>query len=178
MKSNKEILIQDACILIDLIEVGLIEECFQLGYEFITTRNVVFEIEDDYQSRILTQVIGDHKLFVRATSDSQVNGLQSQFSGLSLADCSVMSLGISLKCRVLTADGALRKICQEKGVRVGGFLWVLNQLVKSNTISPNRGITALDKYSMVNQRPAPKHAVQGLRKEFVILADETNNTKI
>jgi predicted nucleic acid-binding protein len=162
----KEILVQDACILIDLMDVGLIEEFFRLGYHVITTEYVVFEITEEYQRQMIANMIERSLLEITEVNDDLVNDLNSRYPGLTLADCSVLTLATTTGGKVLTADGALRRTCQNQGVRVGGFLWVVKQLVLCNLIPAEKGLQALETYQIVNMRPAPKNEILKLREEL------------
>ena len=57
-----EFIISDACIFIDLIEINLINEFFDLPFEFYTTDFVINEIKDHRQLSIIKEFIDSEEL--------------------------------------------------------------------------------------------------------------------
>ena len=123
-------IISDTCIFIDLLEIGLINEFFELPFEFYTTDFVVNEIKHTVQSQIIKEFITFKKLRVLHAAPDELHEIV-QISGdhpkLSLSDCSVFYFGKKNSLTVLTNDKALRKISKE--IEVHGILWILDCLL-------------------------------------------------
>ncbi len=85
-----KIIVNDANILIDLIELQLLSHFFALDYEFYTTALVFEELDDDQQSR-LQAYVGSDKLIVREMTHEQlteIQKIQKSKPSLSPQDCS------------------------------------------------------------------------------------------
>ena len=64
MLTKYKILINDSCILFDLVDLNLIQDFFQLDYEFYTTPEVIGEITDNNQLSKVKKNISDETLIV------------------------------------------------------------------------------------------------------------------
>jgi predicted nucleic acid-binding protein len=157
---EKTIVIKDACILIDLVDLDLLEAFYQLEVTAVTTGFVIAEILDEEQAVAVRKVVSDGKLTVYDDGDiAEITALTDQHPGLSFADCSVLELAFRVPGIILSADGSLRNEAKRRQLTVKGSLWVLNQLVEQNFMTKAECLVKLDLYPRVNSR-APKRDIQ------------------
>ena len=157
---EQTIVIKDACILIDLVDLDLLEAFYQLDVRAVTTGFVVAEILDEEQVVAVKKVVDDGRLTVYDDGDlAEINALTNQHPGLSFADCSVLELAFRVPGIILSADGSLRNEAKRRQLTVKGSLWVLNQLVEQGFMTKEVCLAKLDLYPRVNSR-APKRDIQ------------------
>jgi len=134
------IVVNDANILIDLVDLGLLHHFFALEFEFLTTSLVLDELFDEQQEALLPYIDGD----VLEVHDMEADDLiaitiiQQGKPKLSQQDCSAFYQAQKNEGTLLTSDNALRKFAKEKAVEVHGHLWVFDCMVAAETISPER----------------------------------------
>ncbi len=71
-----KIAVNDANILFDLIDLGLIHYLFQLEYTFYTTDIVVDEFKNEHQKSIILDFISNSKLLILSIED--INKIYSE----------------------------------------------------------------------------------------------------
>lgn len=156
---EKDIVIQDACIFFDLIDLGLIESFFELGLKVITCPQVIAEITNPDQMDLTNIFIERGSLLVDKNGDlSEIQKIFDANSGLSLTDSTVLELAIRRKGTVLSSDLSLRKATKKSGLNVRGVLWIIDELVKGQIISEELAVKSLKLYLEINNR-APKNAI-------------------
>lgn len=160
------IVVQDACILFDLVDLDLLKVFFQLDLTVLTTPQVIAEIiDEDQQSTIEAHVQnGDLKVDKDGSYES-IAELFDKFPGLSVADCSVLELALRKKAVVLSSDGGLRKISRRKNCEVHGTLWIIQELHDYGIIGNAAAIEKLKMYASINLR-APKKEIKLLIAKF------------
>lgn len=133
------IVVQDANILIDLYEAGLLEAFFRLGFESHSTDLILNEIDQPVHGYVQSGQIRQHSLTPEQLE--QTFSIQSvSEKGVSLPDCLALWLVKELgnATRLLTGDAKLRQSAENKGIIVHGLLWVFDQIVEKQIISPNK----------------------------------------
>lgn len=144
MIDNGLITINDANVVIDVLELDIADKFFSLDIRFHMTTEVYDEIKDSYPklesyvtSGILSvDTINDFDLFCRVKEEKRQ---------LSDADCTALVLASELNAMLLTSDNNLRKTAQKHNISIGGHLWIFRRLVESNLVSPAEAITLLDR---------------------------------
>lgn len=134
-----QIVVNDTNLFIDLIHAELIDVFFQLPFEVHTTDFVVAEIEEPEQEDIINQLIGIGRLFVASNTFSEVEEimeLQEAVNRLSIPDCSVWHYSKKNNYTLLTGDNLLRKTAMKDQVVVRGLLFIFDELVRLELISP------------------------------------------
>ena len=134
-----QIVVNDTNLFIDLIHAELIDVFFQLPFEVHTTDFVVAEIEEPEQEDIINQLIGTGRLFVASNTFSEVEEimeLQEAVNRLSIPDCSVWHYSKKNNYTLLTGDNLLRKTAMKDQVVVRGLLFIFDELVRLELISP------------------------------------------
>jgi rRNA-processing protein FCF1 len=159
--SSKRIVIKDACIFIDLIDLGLLDHFYQIEIDVITTSFVVGEISDDEQLEQVNNCIGNGSLMIEDVEIDTVMDLQADNSVLTIADCSVLALAMQKNAIVLSSDKPLRNASTKKQLEARGMLWVIEELESAGIITIDEALQALQKYPEINIR-APKEQIQKL----------------
>lgn len=164
MPDNYKILINDSCILFDLIDLNLINDFFCLEYSFFTTDFVIQEIKYENQLATIERYISKEILKIdnSATFES-VELLYYHYNGLSYTDSSVLELALRMKGVLLSSDKKLRNISKSKNIEVRGLLWIIYKLAENKIISGQRAKEALTEYPKVNVR-APIKEIKKLEQ--------------
>ncbi len=128
-----QLLISDTNILIDLEEGELMEELFQLPYEFAVPDILFAEELEAQHGHLLDMGLSQGEL-TPATLQYAV-GLIQRSVGVSRNDCFALALARQKQCPLLTGDQQLRNVADREGVVVMGTLWVVKQLVRHEIIT-------------------------------------------
>ncbi len=133
------ILVNDANIFIDLLEIDLLESFFQLQYEFHVTDLAAAEVQDGDVSKLRYFIENDF-LFQKSFSYEELEMIQSLeaiHQRLSIADCSCLFYvrGLSVSAKLLTGDAVLRKTAEREHITVHGILWIFDELIKLEVIT-------------------------------------------
>ncbi len=155
-----KIIVNDANILFDLLDIDLIDEFCRLPFEKMITEAVLGEFDDQtLQSYQKTFESGQIEIYpLNADQLEKVVLLKNTYSAaLSFPDCSCLFLAKELSAILLTGDKPLRKTAREEKIRVHGSLWVMDQLVKENIIDHKKAFEKLTLLMKVNKRlPIPE----------------------
>ena len=153
---KERIVISDANIIFDLLSVSLLEAFFALPCEICTTDLVISEITRPEQLKIVQKFIKSKKLGVvsfNAVDFSQVISLHTNCTNnASIADCSVWYYAKKVDGRFLTGDGKLRSVAQKDGVKVSGVLYLFDNFVEYNILSPQEAAENLESLMNLNMR--------------------------
>lgn len=158
--------VNDANILIDCVELGLLEQVLMLSISFKTPDFVWAEIEVPSQREAIRPFIDSGALEVVSFSPAEIGGILSisdAHSGISFEDSSALFLAQALSAILLTGDKRLRKVGQKTGVEVHGILWLLDQLFAEGMISPTTACEKIRLLNKVNPR-LPLAAIQDRMK--------------
>jgi predicted nucleic acid-binding protein len=168
VSDKKEIVIKDACILFDLVDLNLLEDFFQLDVSAFTTPQVIGEITNEMHWEEVLKFINKGNLQIDANGNFEViAGIYDEHAGLSIPDSSVLELAIRKDAVIFSSDGSLRKISVKKNLTVRGVLWIIEELHYRKFLSKEMAIQKLNLYEEINQR-API-------KEINKLLDKLNN---
>ncbi len=153
VNENIEIVIQDTCILFDLVDLTLLKYFFQLELMVHTTPQVISEIQTENYKKEIEEHINNGSLNVekKGTLDAILK-IYQEFAALSLADSSVLECAIRKNAVIFSSDGSLRKISKRKEVVVRGTLWIIEELHSKKMITKEIAIEKLKLYSVVNGR--------------------------
>lgn len=164
---KKEIVIKDACILFDLVDLNLLEDFFQLELIAFTTPQVIGEITNEHQRAEIEKYIENGKLQIdKEGAIDEISSLNDQYPGLSFADSSVLELAIRIDAVIYSSDGALRKATIKKGLVVRGVLWIIEKLYEKGMISKEVVLKRLNSYALINQR-APVKEIEELKRKLL-----------
>lgn len=160
--SNKnEIVIKDACILFDLVDLNLLADFFQLELSALTTPQVVEEITNESQWEEISKFINKGLVIDFTGNLEAITKLYDEHAGLSIADSSVLELAIRKNAIIFSSDGSLRKISIKRKLIVRGIIWIIEELYTKGIIELETAIIKLERYKTINQR-APIKEIQTL----------------
>lgn len=149
------IIINDANILIDLVQLDLMSEFIKLEMELKTTDFVCEELNEE-QKIVITDFInsGDIQLIVTEDDEdyNRIVDILENSSGLSFEDCSVWYYAEKLEGILLSGDGRLRKQAIANGIIVRGILYIFDQLLLANLITFELAIEKLEQLYENNTR--------------------------
>ena len=156
------VVITDANILIDLINLNLSTALFESNiFEFKTT-DFVFEELYEEQKEKLQFLIEAKQLEVFKSDEVDVQEifkLKQQTTTLSIQDCSVWHYASKLKGILLTGDRQLRSHSNRSGVEVRGILFLFDQMLLNKLITYALAIEKLSHLSKINKR-LPKNEIE------------------
>ena len=132
-----KIFINDANVLIDLVELDLVSEFASLPYELHTTDFVLNEINEEQKIKIfpITEANKLNVILSDIVDLGKINDLLKLARGLSFEDCSVWYYSKKMNGILVTGDGKLRKTAQKDGIEVRGSIFILDELLKYELIS-------------------------------------------
>ena len=160
MSTSKDIVIQDACILFDLIDLGLIDAFFELNLTVLTTPQVMVEIEEEEQLRKVEEFTSAKKLIIdKEGLLDHVDKIFGENSGLSYTDCSVLELALRKQGIVLSSDWKLRTATVRSNLTVRGVLWIIDELHVQKRLTAREAIEKLNLYKQINSR-APQAEIK------------------
>ena len=146
-----EIVINDTNIFLDLYDIGLLDDFFQLPIRVHTVDFVINEITHPDQQKVIQQLISKGILFVKdypATSIPNLYQFNIECGGnLTLTDSTVIG------------DRQLRNRAEERGIIVSGILYVFDQLVEHNLIPSYEASQKLEALFKINTR-LPKREIE------------------
>lgn len=145
------IAVTDACIFIELHDLGLTELFFQLPFEMHTTIDVVNEVLND-QAEVLFAFGQRHKLKIHSIEEyERIEILRLPFpKALSENDKTVLFLANELNAIVLSSDKAVRNYSKRLGMEYHGVLWILDQLVGYQFLCTTEAASKVEQLLMQN----------------------------
>ena len=150
-----KIVVNDANILFDLLDIDLIGEFCMLPYEKMITEAVLNEF-DDYALQAYQETFNSGRIGIYPLTAEQLEKVallrKTYSAALSLPDCSCLFLAKELSAILLTGDKPLRKSARANKIRVHGSLWVMDQLVKEKIIDHKKAYKKLTLLMKVNNR--------------------------
>ena len=150
----QNIVVNDANIFIDLLDIGLLDEFFRLQWEIHTTDFVMLELLREGQKEAVTHYQNGNRLHVKGFEVPELveirnlHKVHENKTNISLTDCSVWYYAKKNGYVLLTGYRKLRSISQRDGVEVKGILYVFDALVAENLISP---ASAAEKLSLLHE---------------------------
>jgi predicted nucleic acid-binding protein len=142
-----KIAVTDANIFIDILFLELHVYLPDLDLDIYTTRLVFGELEEDQIAKLEGVIV------YQFSDEEQVTLDEFQVKkGLSDADHSVIFLAELLAAMVISGDSLVRKTCQERKLEVHGILWLLDECIRKNHLTPEQAHLKLTQLMEVNNR--------------------------
>lgn len=138
-------IVNDANILIDLVELRLLPHFFQIKCEFHTTELILEELLEEQKEELLPY-IETGKLIVDIISGedlTEIYRIHMAKPTLSEQDCSAYYQARKDEAALITSDNTLRKFAKAQNLEVHGHLWVFDNLVDNKIIGGQRAIEKL-----------------------------------
>lgn len=160
-KSDIHLVIQDANIIIDLQNAGLLSTWFDLKIPTLTTDLVELELQQGDQWKSIETHIVEKRIEVIEFSGIELKEIQilNNKYAVSIPDCSVLYLTAVRKARLITGDRRLRKVAEKNSIQCHGVLWVIDLLFERNAIDNATATKALEKIISLGSR-LPEKEVQ------------------
>jgi predicted nucleic acid-binding protein len=169
------VVVSDTCIFIDLWNIGLLENFFELQLTVHTTFDVVSELEAEQAAALHAQK--DHgKLTIHNLSHEQraMIGQTPYPKSLSEPDKSVLHLATALNAMVLSSDKVLRHFAKTKNLDFHGMIWVVEQLVAGKHLTPQTRLVKLDELLSTNNMMRGSKEVKKKIDELKLLWTDQN----
>lgn len=151
-----KVVVNDANILIDLIDVGLLELFFQLEFEMNIADSVVNEFENENDIKRLNMFTKKGKLkqhSFESDAIAEIIGYRNRYSSrLSFPDSSCIYLARNLSATLLTGDRPLTNAARENDITVHGTLWVFDQLINAGLMNHKTACIKLTELMSINRR--------------------------
>jgi predicted nucleic acid-binding protein len=146
-----KVVVTDACIFIDVIELQLTSKFFSLNLEIHTTQDVLNELYSS-QYQILEGYKASKKLEVHnLTGEEQLKLLAEEYpNSLTPEDRSVIFVAEKLKATVLSSDKEVRKYAKKLSIDYHGMLWIFDALVEGEIITKGEVISKISQMGSSN----------------------------
>lgn len=146
-----KIAVTDACIFIDLFDLGLISAFFNLELEIHTTSSVYFELYEEQQQVLKTYQSND-RLFLHNLLESDFLQMHSESypKSLSETDKSVLYIANKINACVLSSDKTVRNYAKNKDIEFHGMIWIFDKLVAENILTKKEAIIQLKHLVAIN----------------------------
>ncbi len=131
---NRQLLISDANILIDMDVGGLLEVMFRLDFAFAVP-DILFE--EELRSRHLRLPgLGLGVLELTAEMIDDATRLIGRYGHRRTSRNDLLTLALARQrgCPVLTGDADLRLACNEQGIDVHGTIWLMEQMLNGELV--------------------------------------------
>jgi hypothetical protein len=141
-----KIVVTDACIFIDVINLNLTAKFFGLELDIHTTDEVINELFVS-QQQVLEGYKTSNKLTVHVLSGEEQLALMSDAypKALTPEDRSVVFIAQKLgDATVLSSDKPLRNYAKKICIEYHGILWIMDQLVGQGVLTKSEAITKLN----------------------------------
>ena len=166
------IVVCDANILIDLLQVDLFNAFLRLKWEVYVPPDVVDEVQEDNSDQMV-QAIRSGKIILPGITPEDLYIIQefkARYLPLSIEDCACLFLAENRSAILLTGERKLRTIATESHrLKVHGVLWVFERLLEKKIVTPRKAHTKLTHLMTLNYRlpiPECERLLKRWRKSF------------
>jgi len=131
-----KIVVTDACIFIDVINLQLTSKFFGLDLDIHTTLDVINELYIS-QQQILEGYNASNRLTVHVlTGEEQISLMSESYpKALTPEDRSVVFIAQKLEAIILSSDKPVRTYAKRLSIEYHGMLWMFDQLMTQNLIT-------------------------------------------
>ncbi len=142
---SRIVVVQDANIIIDLINGDLLAAWVELGITTLTTDMVESELKRGDQWSKVEILIASKAIVVESLAAGEIAQVieLKRTHNVSVQDGSVLYLANCKSARLLTGDRKLKIAAERSKIQVSGVLWVLDLLVSEKTITPKKASSGL-----------------------------------
>lgn len=141
MARSQPTFVVDTNIFIDLHRGGLLDAVFQLPFCFVAPDVIIEELKSPRGSDLLASGVVSVEL--TGAQVREVSGFAGDNPSPSINDLFAFVAARAMRCALLTGDKALRKLALQMNVKVGGTLWLLDEMVRRGILDPAAASTAL-----------------------------------
>jgi rRNA-processing protein FCF1 len=150
-----KIIVNDANILIDLVELDILSHFFGLEFEFHTTDLILAELFDEQQKKLIPYIENGSLAVDAVTEDDliEIIFIRTTKPSLSEQDCSALYQAEKEAAILITSDNTLRRFATTRHIEVHGHLWIFDHLVAGNFLS---GAQAIEKLNELRKTINPR----------------------
>jgi hypothetical protein len=131
-----KLVVTDACIFIDVIELQLTSEFFGLELEIHTTVDVIKELFSQQQQLLRAYEHGGKlTIHVLTPADQEAINKENFPRALSPEDCSVIYIARKLNATVLSSDKPVRTHAKNLSIEYHGMFWIFDKLVAEELLT-------------------------------------------
>lgn len=161
-----KVVVEDANVLLDLVNGGILATWLGCDYENCTTHLVWNEVTDTGQRSNVQPFIDSGLISLRdVPADAwETVATFAHSTGISISDSSVWWVSRTDRAILLTGDSKLRRVARDVGVEVRGVLWVLDELIRFEKITPAAAASALEEMIKQGAFLPPAECEARLRK--------------
>lgn len=155
------VIVNDACCLIDLRKGGLLEALCRLPYRLVIPLPVRAS-EVLHFSGQEWQYLDGHGMITHDLTSAEVAQaftLRAHHPALTANDCFCLVTALANRGILLTGDAQLRKVAIQRGLRVHGVLWVIDELAAADACPTTQLIDALKRWQSDNTVFLPRQEV-------------------
>lgn len=163
------IVVCDANILIDLLQVDLFNALLKLKWEMHVPPDVVDEVQEANSDQLAQAIRSGEILLPVFTSEDlfKIQDYKARYLPLAVQDCSCLLLAENCSAILLTGERKLKNIATSShGIEVHGVLWIFERLVERKIITPRKAHARLTQLITLNNR-LPKAECGRLLKRLV-----------
>lgn len=132
-----QLVVTDANIIIDLDAGGLLEDMFRLPDIEFCVPDVLY-VEELAEKYGVLPGLGLKVLPQSSEAVAYVEQLRPRFKSPSSNDLFALALARTLKCALLSGDGALREAANAERVELHGTIWLMERLLMAGVIQVER----------------------------------------
>jgi predicted nucleic acid-binding protein len=137
-----DVIVNDASALLDIYKAGLLVSYSKLPCRLILPDLVARELRSLGHLDLLS--LGFEILSLDTAGVTEVIATRNRHAALSNPDTFALVLAATLPGSILlTGDGALRRVAEERGIRVHGVLWLIDTLFGQSLIDAEQAIASL-----------------------------------
>jgi predicted nucleic acid-binding protein len=130
------IVVCDANIFIDLLQVDLLPAYLNLGYKNHAPPGVIEEVKEQNCQMLIDAVETGQILIPTIENLNEISKLKNKYSSLSFQDSTCLFLAIKLNAMLLTGEKLLRRIAEEEyDLEVHGTLFIFDELLEDECIT-------------------------------------------
>jgi rRNA-processing protein FCF1 len=141
----------DACIFIDLHDLGLTNSFFKLNLDIHSTSSVMFELYIE-QRQILETYQSVKKLTIHNLQENDFIEISSENypKSLSETDKSVLFIVNKMNACVLSSDKIIRNFAKNKGIECHGMIWLFDKFVEAGFLTGKEASRKLNQLVATN----------------------------
>lgn len=139
--------VQDANVLIDLANAGLLDRLPLPDFRFCAVDAVLEEITETDQRAAVDKAVAAGVLGICSLAAEEFGravSLRQADARVSLPDVLSLVLAQSLGGILLTGDRPLRELAENLRTETHGVFWLLDRMVRANRLRPVEAVSAMD----------------------------------
>jgi hypothetical protein len=139
--ASQSVLVTDTNIWIDLENGGILSEVFRLPYRFFTSDFAIPELIRPRWETLESLGLEAHELTLEQVVE--LVQLRQNYRNLSIVDLAAVLLTKMLDATLLTGDWRLVQLASDQGLSVHDVLWLLDEMVQFQALTPGQAAAAL-----------------------------------